>query len=239
MKTVATLLACMLICSIAMVANAAPPAAAGGGIGIVDLQQIQTDFKGSTKAAEIWKGFIAEKRTTINNLQDAIGLDKDQAPEYAQLTRPSLMVVNTKRIDELKAIAKANLAIIEKLEAKKTAADAKLTDEEQKQLDALTPLKEAGNAAYEAAMQKTDAEVAAERDLLVSAIDAAQTVAIDKVGKAKKLSAILPKEVQVGENAVKTLLWGGTDITKDIVDAMNAAYKDTMFDEKKPVVKTN
>ena len=127
---------------------------------------------------------------------------------------------------------------LEKLEAKKTS-DTKLTEDEQKQLDSLSKLKDAGNTAYEAAMQKTDGEVAEKRELLVSTIEDAQNAAIEKVYKAKKLSAILAKEIQVGENSVKTLLYGGTDVTADVVAAMNAAYKDNIFDEKKPVVKNN
>lgn len=238
MKTVVKLLVCMLITSMAIVANAAPPAVTTGGVGVVDVQQVQKDYKGAKKAAEIWKAFIDEKRASITILQDAIGLDKLQTEEYLQLTRPSQMVVNEKRINELKEIAKKNMGDLEKLEAKKTS-ETKLTEDEQKQLDALAPLKEAGNAAYEASMQKTDGEVAAKRELLVSAIEDAQNAAIEKVYKAKKLSAILAKEIQVGENAVKTLLYGGTDITADVVAAMNAAYKDNIFDEKKPVVKNN
>jgi Skp family chaperone for outer membrane proteins len=231
----------MLIASMAIVANAAPPAVTTGGVGVVDVQQVQKDYKGAKKAAEIWKAFIDEKRASITILQDAIGLDKLQTEEYLQLTRPSQMVVSEKiekRINELKEIAKKNMGDLEKLEAKKTS-ETKLTEDEQKQLDALAPLKEAGNAAYEASMQKTDGEVAAKRELLVSAIEDAQNAAIEKVYKAKKLSAILAKEIQVGENAVKTLLYGGTDITADVVAAMNAAYKDNIFDEKKPVVKNN
>jgi Skp family chaperone for outer membrane proteins len=222
----------MLIASMAIVANAAPPAVTTGGVGVVDVQQVQKDYKGAKKAAEIWKAFIDEKRASITILQDAIGLDKLQTEEYLQLTRPSQMVVSEKiekRINELKEIAKKNMGDLE----------TKLTEDEQKQLDALAPLKEAGNAAYEASMQKTDGEVAAKRELLVSAIEDAQNAAIEKVYKAKKLSAILAKEIQVGENAVKTLLYGGTDITADVVAAMNAAYKDNIFDEKKPVVKNN
>lgn len=236
MKTFVTVFLFMLILSIGLTAGAAAPAPAAGGIGVIDLQQVQRDYKGSKKAGEIWKAFIDEKRAVINNLQDAIGLNKEQTDEYQQLTRPSQMVVNTKRIDELKAIAKKNMEDLGKLEEKKKS-DTKLTDDEQKQLDALSALKDAGNTAYEAQMQATDGEVAIKRELLVSAIEDAQIAAIDKVGKTKKLSAILPKEVQAGEAAIKTLLWGGTDITVDVIAVMNNSYKDSIFDEKKPADK--
>ncbi len=233
MKTVVKLLVCMLISSISIVAIAAPSTVASS-IGFVDDQQIQKEYKGSKKAAEIWKAFIDDKRASITILQDAIGLNKEQTGEYLQLTKPSQMVVNTKRIEELKAIAKKTLDDLGKLEEKKKS-DTKLTDEEQKQLDALSPIKDAGNAAYEAAMQKTDEEVSTKRELLVSTIDNARTVAMEKVGKTKKLSAILQKEIQVGENAtIKTLLWGGIDVTADVVAAMNAGYTENLFDEKKP-----
>jgi Skp family chaperone for outer membrane proteins len=213
---------------LAGVAQAAAPASA---IGVIDLEQVAQGYKGYRVASERITAFEKVREQAFTTLQAGVGLNEKDFAEYRDLTKGGL-VVNPKRVDELKELAKKNNAELTALKAKEAE---KLTADEQKRLDELKKNAEDGNKVLNEAYTSLMGEVQGEYQRYTSKLTELVDKGIGKVAEGKKLGIVVSKDVRVQQGTEKFVLWGGTDITNDVVDALNKAFNEKLLDatEKK------
>ena len=85
---------------------------------------------------------------------------------------------------------------------------------------------EALKAVYDKWSHEMDAELNSYLQILNTTMDSA----IADMTKTKKLAVVLNKNVKVQDNTIR-FVWGGTDITADVIKSMNDNFKPSMFDQ--------
>lgn len=203
-------------------AAAAPPAPA---IGVIDQDAISRDYFGFKDAMARMNKFVEERQSVYKDLQAGVGLTADDYKEYR--ARIGGATIDKKRIQELQAQAKKNMDEYQTLKAK----EKDLTDVEKTRMAQLE--KDMGSVQDDINEQASqlNAEIQEEssryRRVLTDLVDKA----LAKVGETKKLGIIVSKNIQSGESTERFVLWGGLDITDDVVKLLNGAYKGSLLDK--------
>jgi len=201
-----------------------PTPAATLKIGVIDLDRIMSEYDGAKLAQMRLEGFRKEREGQFNSLQLGIGLPEKDFDAYQQdvLSNSKL---DQKHIKAQQDLAKKNMDEYQALKDKKEP----LADKDKTrlaQLEAnLKTAKESLKAVYDSWSHDMDSELNRYLTKLNETMDAA----ITEDCKAKKYAVVLNKNVKMQENAVR-FVWGGTDITEEVVKLMNDHFKPTMFD---------
>lgn len=206
---------------------AAPAASASGGtpqIGVIDLDRIMNEYDGARLAQSHLENFRSEREKQFNSLQLGLGLPEKDFDAYKQdvLTNGKL---DEKHITEQQAIAKKNMGEYQALKEKKDAlTDAEKTRQAQLEKD-VKAVSDALKTVYDQWSKDMDAELNRYLGVLNTTMDKA----IEDLSKAKKYAVVLNKNVKIQDSAVR-FVWGGNDITDEVIKSMNANFKPTMFD---------
>jgi len=211
----------------AMPAMSATQQPAGMMIGVVDLSDIAEKYVGYQKAMQALDGFVKVRADIFSALQGGIGLSQEEFDEYQRLSG-SPVKVNTTRITELEGIAKKNLDAYDSLQAK-----ANRTADEQTQFDQLDKNVKIASARLSELRNKYTGEVQGEQSKYTTVLIDQVNKAVSRVAESKKLSIVISRTVQTSEGTEKFVLWGGTDITTDVLTILNTEFKDTIFNAKK------
>lgn len=220
-----------LLCMLLMVGTAAGHAAAAApapsGIGVVDLEAVSKSYVGYQKATERIKTFAAERKKIIDALQAGLGLTKDEYDEYKRLAGHTVRM-NEQRIKELEAAAKKNVDEYQALRAKENQ-----TAEEKARFELLEKQIKTVYATLSDDAKRINGEVEAEfaryQKLLTESVDKS----VAKVAGDMKLAIVISKDVQSREGTERVVLWGGTNITDDVVKDLNANFKEAMLDPQR------
>ncbi len=203
----------------------APAAAPVSGIGVVDLDAIAKGYVGSQKANDALSEFRKARKDVFDTMQKAQGLTPELFEEYKRLAG-SPVKVNPERIRELEGLAKKNL---DEYKALTDKGEGKLTAEEKTRFTALdTQLKETTatlNEMGDKLSNEVQDELARYSKVLYDLVDKA----IASVAKEKKLSIVLNSSIQSQEGMERFVLWGGTDISNDVVAQLNNTFKPEML----------
>jgi len=208
---------------------AAPAAPATPQIGVIDLDVTQQKFDGFKEAMIHIKAFTQERDNMFGALKKGIGLSSQDFNEYQGLVSFTVKM-NEARCTALETQAKANVDEYQKLKGKQENKET-LTDTEKARLDVLNKdietvsklVNDQGDKLY----NEVQEEYGRYSKLLTDLVDKA----IDTTAKEKKLSIVLSKNMQSKEGVEKSVLWGGVDITDDVVTALNKSFKPGMLDK--------
>ncbi len=220
-------------------ALAAPPkeqpvAAPASGVGVIALDAVTQGYKGWGKAQELLAAYYKTHQGILDTLEDkAIGLSKDEIAEYRQKALGGVTIDK----DRVAALEQKSKAVRDEYEALRVKKDA--TPEEKTRLEALNKLFKENlgelNKERDGYDEQYNAKANAYTKVLLGELD--KTLA--SVAAAKKLSIVVSKDIQVPDPATQRIrterfvIWGGTDITTDVLAILNAEYKETILDNAK------
>lgn len=212
---------------------AATPSAIVPAIGVVAHSTIEKNYKGYELATKRLNNMRSESDKTIQTLIKGIGLPPAEFKEYQQGTRANILV-NEPRIKELTDLAQKNMDELKTL-YNKTNNKEELTKEQKDRLDLLMKYFQDDKSVAED-IEKTANDTQKKLEAaFAKKIDEEETKEIAAVAKEKKLTLVLRRDIQAGEdNELKFVLWGGTDITSEVLDLLNKDFKENMFDEQPP-----
>jgi len=220
------LFATVLLAGVAVPAATAPNSA----IGVIDLDGITKEFTGYQLATQRIRAFAKIRNDAFETLQAGRGLSEEEFKTYRDLTSGGVTIDPTK-VDQLKATAKTNRATLDALKAKdKEKEKQPLTEDEKKQLDALLKNDNIITAMLTEQGNKINQEIEEQYTTYVKILTEVVDKGISKVAESKKLGIVVSKDVRIGENAEKFVLWGGTDITPDVVKLLNDTFKESQLD---------
>lgn len=222
---VLTLAAC---CAMAAPAPRTPVAPATVGIGVVDLDQIAKNYVGYKTAMQRLDKFTRERAERFEALKGGVGLNADDFAEYQQLAG-GLVKINPTRISELEALAAKNLAEFQRLRA----ADAlTYTTDEKVLCEQLETNMKAASARINETGAKLTREIDEEQARYTEILIGVMNETMGKVAEGKKLSIVLSRAAQVENGSERLVLWGGTDITDDVIKILNQEFKESLFDQQ-------
>ena len=202
-------------------------------VGVISLDNVTKDYKGWQKAQELLGTFYQDNQGILDELEaKGLGLNKEEFEEYQRLAG-SKVKVNPARIEELEKKAKTVRDEYDALRAKQTPTDAEKAR--------LTELNKLFNTAIAILNEKRDV-YDRQYNERASAYTRALLAELDKalagVAADKKLSIVVSRDIQVPDAASQRIrterfvIWGGTDITADVVKVLNDAFKDTILEIK-------
>ena len=226
-----TITLCLFIAA-ALAASAASttPSPASLTIGVVDHASLEKSYDAYKLAMQKLQDFKSKREEAIHRLEDGVGLSSEEFKEYRQQTA-SDVTVDKQRLKELQTKAKQNMDELQALDKKKTEGK-DLTKDEQSRFDELKKCYDEGAGAVSEMYKKADEEIKGKEAAYLKKIDEEEGKAYSQVGKDKKLGLMLRKDIQVSEDsALKFVLYGGTDITDDVLKALKENFKATMFDD--------
>lgn len=276
-----------MLATLCILALAAIPgmAAAAGGVGVIDMSQVQKEYKGYEEASKYLMGFSQKLAKPGQTLQMGLGLpkadldtytklkDKEAADQAAITKMEETSRNNLKVFQELRDRIKGGLADADKEsfdqiyrqilttssqalqseDAQKELADAKtrfndlvargktaakLTDDEQKNYDALQGNIEANYVSLIKFNDGYQKQMDDERQRLEKLFSGELDKAIGKVAADMKLTMVLSKEVMAGQDPqtgqpqmAKLVLWTdkSVDISTKVKDTLNASFKVEML----------
>ena len=222
-------LTAVLLLPLVPVFAASASSAPAPAVGVVNLDKIAEGYKGYQAARERLMDFGKSREDLMSTLKDGMGLSLEDFKDF-QRRVSSAAKIEPEKIKQLVETAKKRKADYDALYAREKANE-KLTDAEQAQLKALSKDMEdvtaLMNQLYMDMQQEIDAEVGFYKDTLTKLVNDS----IGDVAKKQKLGIVLNRTAQTREMEVTLVLWGGTDITNDVVKTLNDGFKLTMLDK--------
>ncbi len=200
----------------------APPA--GAVIGVVDLDAVAKKYVGYAKAMERITAFANERKAKYDTLQSGMGLDTKEFEEYQQRTS-STVKIDAARVKELEDSAKKTMAEYDALRDKKDQ-----TADEKKRFEALDQRVKTVSAILNDTGQKLSDEIKGEYDRYTKSLTTLVDEGVAKVAAGKKCTIVVSRDVQTKDGVEKFVLWGGTDLTDDVLKHLNDNFKDTLLD---------
>lgn len=207
---------------------AATAAAPAPQIGVVDLDATAKSFVGYKSAMTRMEAFAKERDESFTTLKSGVGLNQKDYAEYLDLAAHTVKI-NSARIKELEDLAKKTRDEFQALKDKDDKKETLTADERARfeQLDkdikvVSASLNEQGDKLY----KEVQDEYNRYSKILTDLVDKT----IGTVAAAQKVSIVLSKNVQGKDTVEKLVLWGGTDITNDVVKALNDNFKESMLD---------
>lgn len=210
-----------LLCS-GLAAMAAP--AAPAGIAVLDLDAVAKGYIGYQKAMQRLDNYTKEREGRFTALRAGVGLPLTDFDEYQRLAGGGVKV-NPTRIKELEDLAAKNMTEYRTLQKKEPCTDEEKTRKEQLEKDLKSvsaKLNEVGT--------KMSKEIDAEQTRYTAILVETMNKAVGRVAESKKLSIVLNRAAQVGNGSERIVLWGGTDITEDVIKTLNQEFKDSLLD---------
>lgn len=231
----AVVLAVLCVATLAALAAAPKEQPAPASIvGVIELDAVTHGYKGWAKAQDLLGAYYKTHQGVLDTLEEkAMGLGKDEFTEYRQKTAGGV-IVDKERVKVLEDKAKTVRDEFDALRVKKDP-----TADDTARLNALNTLfKEILadlNKERDGYDEQYNGKANAYTKVLLDQLD--KTLAA--VAAAKKLSIVVSKDIQVPDAATQRIrterfvIWGGTNITDDVLAILNADYKDTLLDNAK------
>jgi Skp family chaperone for outer membrane proteins len=197
-------------------------------IGVIDFLAVQEEYRGVEEMVTRVNALGSSFQSILSELELGLGLPEADFKDYVDRTGAAVKV-DEARIKELQETARKN---IEELQTLKNIEEAKQTDEQKARS---AQLEKDYNAAVAVIQQKEKScidQFSAERDRCRQVVDDMINKAIEKVAADKKLSLVVLKDFPVGRDQKLQIVWGGTDITADVVKYLNESFKPEMLDKK-------
>jgi len=195
-----------------LIAGAATVSAQGIKVAVVDMRGVIEQYAGwQQRIAELNQFRLEREQQYRSELRTAYltpeekgeyrALIRDPAPTFERLQRRfELLEKSTQREDEFNAFSKID--------------DAELTPEQRTRRDELQALYAEAQQYLEQLRRRLNKEIEEKDQKLAEEADTEIRNAIDAYAKEKQFDLVLSKDAAV---------WGGTDITKDIVERLNKA----------------
>ncbi|HOF87779.1 MAG TPA: hypothetical protein PLZ36_06700 [Armatimonadota bacterium] len=231
----AVILLALLAAGLALAAPAKPADAPAplSAVGVISLDTVTKDYQGWQKAQDLLSAFYQDNQGILDELEaKGLGLEAEEFEEYQRLAG-SKVKVNPARIEELEKKAKTVRDEYDALRGKQTPTDA---DKAR-----LAELNKTFNIAIAKLNEKRDV-YDRQYNERASAYTRALLAELDKalagVAAEKKLTIVVSRDIQVPDPASQRIrterfvIWGGMDITADVVKVLNDTFKDTMLEIK-------
>ena len=209
-------------------AATAPAPAAPPSVGVVDLDQVEKDYKGYQAAKDHLQAFSDEREKSFTTLQAGLGLSKDDFDDYQSRVSGSVKT-DPDRIKTLTELAKKNSDTYQALTAKDKD---KLTADEKTQLETLDKNIKTVTAIIHDQGQKLSQQIQDEYSRYSKTLNKLVNDGIGDVAKKQKLAVVLSKSVQTRDGEAILVLWGGTDVTTDVLKLLNDNFKPALLEEK-------
>ncbi|MHB9131622.1 MAG: OmpH/Skp family outer membrane protein [Armatimonadota bacterium] len=205
---------------------AAAPAAPTNAIGIIDLDKVAAGFNGYKVAMERMRMFADVRKNYFDDLSAGVGLPAADFDKYKNLVNHAVRTdAEKKDIEALKAQAKQAMGDYEKLKANTTPADADKKRLEELEKD-IKQASEYVDGERERLYGEMQGEYGKYSKILTDLVDKG----IATVSTGKKLGIVISRDVQTKDGGKERfVLWGGTDITQDVIDSLNKTFKESML----------
>lgn len=211
----------------------ADPPASAQTVGVIELDDVTHKYVGWQKAQDLLSDFYKSHQGILDEVEaKGIGLSKDEFEEYVRLAG-DVVKVNKERIAELEKKAKIVQDEFKALQQKKD-----LTTEEQARVKELGALFKEAQDLLDKKRAPLDDQYNQQAAAYTKALLAQLDKAIGDTAAAKKLTIVVSRDIQVPDQATQRVrterfvIWGGTDITDDVIKLLNDNFKDTMLDIK-------
>jgi Skp family chaperone for outer membrane proteins len=215
-----------------LLATALATAAQAQGIAFLDMYSVQRDATPYKNVAEQRAQFEAERNDEYavrSGFRFIVDAEADRAAEL-QLKRMKNQELTAQESTELEGLVQKNSQAeiaFEKLATKQE----KLTDDEQKQLQALTNVKKAREDTLKALAAKLGKDIAEMEKGLYGKIEGVLEAAVEQASKKAGATVCLQRSIIVwepsedGRSMVPVRLplahWGGVDVTQDVITILN------------------
>jgi Skp family chaperone for outer membrane proteins len=178
-------------------------------VGLVDTSRIATEYKGMQAFNQQYNDFQREREQKLMDRQRVMMLADADYVKYLDLKQAGAPTESTqKQLTDLEAQAK------QREERYRALADKKdRTEEEGKEYDTLNQLYTQRMSEMRALQDSLAKEVQGKREELTKTITTSLDAAIKSIAEAKKFSLVVAKEA---------MLYGGTDITNEVLEKLNA-----------------
>jgi Skp family chaperone for outer membrane proteins len=194
-------------------------------VGVMDMDKVYDQYKAYATARQRWEAFQKGREDSFDAMQQGLGLSPTDFAEYKGLAG-GVVKQNPDRIAALKALATANLTEHDALKDKQPRTTAE--DVRFKLLDGyVTDV----NAQLDVLSDKLNTELQTEYDRVSAKLHALVDDGIKKTAEGKKLGIVINRTVAVSQSTETVVLWGGVDITADVIKYLNDTFKDTMLDK--------
>jgi Skp family chaperone for outer membrane proteins len=213
-----------------LLAGGAALAAPSSSIGVIDLDAVARGYIGYEDAQARLTAFSNERQKLFFDYREGFGLSSEEFDEYQQLVKSG---ITTDRRTALKELSQKNLTRYQELTD--FQKERELTEEEQTELTKLEANGQDVAKKLNDHEKKLTGEIEVEYARITEIMTGFMDKAIAKVSGDKKLGIVLNKNVQMNDGTEKLVLWGGTDITDDVIKKLNADFpKDKAELDKKP-----
>lgn len=211
----------VLLSLLASLAAAAP----SGGIGVVDLNVVTSNYIGAKTAYTRLQDYANNAYAQVDILQKGIGLSPNDWTLFKGLIRQP--APDTVKIKELEDRALANID-----ECRTLAKKAEKSDAEKARFAELQGYIEPAGEEHDQMVAEIDNNCAKEQQWYQDCIASQLDLALSKIAQEQKLSVVVSKNVLSERGAEKIVLWNdkNVDITDKIVDYLNKNYKPALLD---------
>ena len=178
-------------------------------LGTVDTGRIATEYRGMQAFTQQYNEFQREREQKLMDRQRVLMLADGDYAKYLDLKQAAAPTESTqKQLTDLETLAKQREDRYRALAEKKDR-----TADEQKEYDELNKVYNQRMGEMRVLQDSLAKEVQAKREDLTKVITTSLDTAIKAVAEAKKLSLVIAKEAA---------LYGGTDITAEVLEKLNA-----------------
>lgn len=217
-----------------LAALAAGPARAQAApaVGTVDMGRINEEYQAIQQLTTQYQGFVREQQAKLAERAKTRLLNDAELKEYLDLSQFGAPTDANKQ--KLASLAQQSDTREEQLaELEQKTRDAA----EQKEYDDLSAVAKARGAELRKLEEDLTQAVSAKREELLKVIQDSVNAAIKSVAEQKKLSLVLAKAALIAESSgAPVVLYGGTDITEEVLAKLNAAPAATAAPAPSPPV---
>jgi Skp family chaperone for outer membrane proteins len=214
------LLVIIVGCAAALAAGPAGAAASAPGatIGVVDTERVQAEYKAMQALNQQFMEFQKQQDAQLVRRQKSRMLFEDEQREYLDLSSPTAAPTSDrdKRLGDFEKLSDDRSKRLLDLGQKKD----RTADEEQEYQELDVTYKQ---RTQELNDLRTDVErtVQGKSDELMKLIMDSFNAAVKAVAEDKKLALVLRRSVVYDSTGIPIVLYGGADITEDVITKLN------------------
>jgi Skp family chaperone for outer membrane proteins len=200
----------LVIAVAALAASAAQAQAAPPKIGVVDMTKVLEGYKEFQESDKIYKDFLRERQEQLQDRMSVSLLSETELKEYQNIKAATAPTQEQKqRLEQLKAVADARQNELDTLSRAATTTDA-----QKQRLAELRAMSDKSSADIAQLQQRISDEIAKRNKELSENLNKKIEAALSAIAADKHLDYILAKDA---------VLFGGTDVTADVLTRLNPA----------------
>lgn len=205
--------------ALALAAARPAQAQATPSVGIVDMGRINTEYQAIQQLTTQYQAFVREQQGKLDDRAKTRMLKDEELKEYMDLSQFGAPTEANKQ--RLAALAQES----DTREKRLAELEQKTRDEaEQKEYDDLNAIAKTRGPELKKLEDDLYGAVSGKREELLKVITDSVNAAVKAVAEQKKLSMVVAKAViDPNGGSAPLVLYGGTDITDDVLAKLNAA----------------